>query len=94
MTVSYYILVDPDKPNNSKVGITKNPQQRLRAYRTAAPSCYFLKIYNNVERFHEKRILSLLKDTFTVKSEYVYCQPGIVKNIVEGYFEDNGIEYS
>lgn len=85
---NYYILFDPDKPQTCKVGITKNPEQRLKAYRTAAPSCTFLKVFNNIPKYHEKRILELLKDIYTVKSEFVYAPPKMIQNIVEGYFDD------
>lgn len=88
----YYIMVDPDKPNKCKLGITKNPKQRIRAYKTAAPNCYFLSTYKIPNKLHEKRILELIKDVFRVESEYVHCNPALIKNIVEGYFVDNNIE--
>jgi len=87
----YYILTDPDKTHVTKVGITKNPDNRLRAYRTAAPHAIFLGLYEIPDRAHEKRLLDLMRDQFKVKSELVYCNPQIVKNIVEGYFMDNDI---
>lgn len=88
-----YILIDPDKSHRCKVGISKNPDQRIRAYRTANPDCYFSKIYEIPHRMHEKRILSVLREAFTVRSEYVHASPKIVQNIIEGYFDDNDIEY-
>jgi len=88
MKYYYYILVDPDKPNKCKLGITKDTAQRIVAYRTAAPQCSFVKVYNNVEKFHEKKILDILKDTFRVDREYVHCNPLLVKNIIDNYFED------
>jgi|SaaInlStandDraft_4_1057021.scaffolds.fasta_scaffold03903_2 hypothetical protein len=91
--LSYYILLDPDKPNKSKVGISTNLTQRLRAYRTAAPQAKFFETYVLPDKMHEKKILELLKERFTVMSEYVHCPPSIVKNIVEGYFDDNDITY-
>lgn len=81
-------MVDPDKPSKCKVGITKDPTQRIKAYRTAAPNCYFSNVYSDVEHKHEKRILDILKDIFKVQSEYVHAEPRIVQNIVEGYFND------
>ena len=89
----YYIMVDPDKPHRCKLGITGNPASRLRAYKTAAPSCYFLKTYSIPDRCHESRILSVLKDRFRVVSEYVHCRPELVRNIVEGYLVDNSISF-
>lgn len=81
-------MVDPDKPDKCKVGITKDPKQRIRAYKTAAPNCYFSKIYEGVDKCHEKRILNLLKDVATVHREYVHYHPSMVENIIDGYFED------
>lgn len=89
--IFYYILRDPDKPHRTKLGITKDPPRRLRAYRTAAPSCVYLVVYEIPDRKIEKRILDLLRDRFMVQSEYVHCEPEIVKNIVEGYFVDYDI---
>ena len=91
--MKYYILIDPDKSNRCKLGITKNPAQRLRAYRTANPDCYFQKIYDIPDIIHEKRILNIMKDVFTVRSEYIHGSPRIIQNIIEGYFDDNDIEY-
>jgi len=91
--VYYYIMVDPCKSTKCKVGITKNPEQRLRAYKTAAPSCYFLKVYPCIERYHEKQIIDVLRDVATIESEYVHFHPELVQNIVEAYFDDNNIDY-
>lgn len=88
-----YILVDPDKSNRCKIGITKNPGQRIKPYRTANPDCYFKIIYTIPDKIHEKRIHELFRTAFTVKSEYVYCSPNIAQNIIEMYFDDNGIDY-
>lgn len=87
----YYVMLDPDKQHVCKVGITTNPTNRLRAYKTAAPHAIFLGLYEIPDRKHEKQLLELIKDRFKVKSELVYCNPQIVKNIVEGYFMDNDI---
>lgn len=92
MSIFYYILVDPDKPNRCKLGITKNPKQRLKAYRTANPQCSFLKVYTIPDKLYEKKILDILKDCFKVQREYVYASPSIVKNIIEGYFLDQDIK--
>lgn len=87
----YYVLFDPDKEHACKVGITTNPETRLKTYRTAAPNAIFIGLYSLPDKKHEKRILDLMRDRFTVRSEVVYCNPRIVKNIVEGYFLDNDI---
>ena len=86
-------MVDPDKPNKCKVGITKDPSQRIRSYKTANPGCYFAAVYKDIDKYHEKRILDLLKDVAKVQSEYIHYHPRMVQNIVEGYFVDNNIEY-
>lgn len=88
--MQYYIMVDPDKPNKCKIGITKDYTNRIRSYRTAAPQCYFHSVYNidASVKLHEKRILSILSEIVTVDREYVHCDPTIVQNIVEGYFCD------
>lgn len=89
-----YVLEDPDKLNRCKVGITKNPDQRIRPYRTSNPDCYFYKIFripDNNYRFHEREILTLLKDVFKVRSEYVYGSSKMISNIIECYLEDNDI---
>ncbi|UOK16772.1 hypothetical protein [Vibrio phage phiKT1024] len=93
MNLYLYILVDPDKTSRCKVGITKNPDQRIKAYKTANPECYFSVVYIIPDRVHEKKVLSLLKEIFTVKSEYVHSSPKIVQNIIEGYLDDNEIDY-
>ncbi len=84
----YYIMVDPDKPNRCKVGITTNILGRLRSYRTAAPNCRFAKVYTLPAKYHEKRILDLLRDITTVQSEYVHSNVEIVSRVVEGYLKD------
>jgi len=85
--------MDPDKGHVCKVGITKNPDNRLKAYRTSAPNCYYYGLYTIPDKIHEKKILDMMKDRFTVRSEVINCNPAIVKNIVESYFTDNEIEY-
>lgn len=87
----YYVLFDPDKDHVCKVGITTNPTNRLKSYKTAAPRAFYYGLYNLPDRRHERQILDLMKERFTVRSEVVYCNPHIVKNIVEGYFMDNDI---
>lgn len=84
--------MDPDKPTKTKLGITKNPSNRIKAYKTAAPGCYFQKIYELPDSVHEKKILDILKDRFKVESEYVHCHPQIVQNIVEGYLIDHQLD--
>ena len=86
-------MVDPDKPTKCKIGITTNPDQRLRTYRTAAPQAVYLKLYKVPEKYHERCVLELLKDRFRVDSEFVHCHPKLVQNIVEGYLDDKGISY-
>ena len=88
-----YIMVDPDKEHKCKVGITKNPQQRIKPYRTSNPDCFFKVVYTIPHKRHEKEILNLLKMACTVKSEYIHGSPNIVQNIIEGYFDDHDIDY-
>lgn len=87
----YYIMVDPDKKNRCKLGITKNPAQRLKAYRTSNPDCYFLQTYVLPDKKHERQILDLFADVCMVRSEYVHCNPDLAQTIIEGYFSDNDI---
>ena len=89
----YYIMVDPDKPDKCKLGITHDPRSRMRAYKTAAPNAYYLKVYRIPERVHERRILETMRKVARVQSEYVHCAPAIVQNIVECYFADHDIAY-
>ena len=89
----YYIMVDPDKPNKCKLGITTDPLNRIKAYKTAAPNCYFMETYTIPHRMHEKQILAVVKKVAKVQSEYVHCTPHLIKNIVESYFLDNDIKY-
>lgn len=93
MMLYYYIMVDPDKPNKCKLGITQDPPGRMRAYKTAAPNAYFLQTYVIPDRSHERRILETIKKVARVQSEYVHCAPAFVKNVVESYFLDNDISY-
>lgn len=93
MKLYYYILCDPDKPNVTKVGISKNPKQRLKTYRTSSPKCYFLSEYTLPDKRHEKKILNELRGAFRVISEVVYADPRLVKNVVESYFSDHDIEF-
>lgn len=89
--IFYYILVDPDKPNRCKLGITKNPKQRLKSYQTANPQCFFESVYTIPDKIHEKKLLDILNDCFRVNREYVHANPSIVKNIIEGYFLEKNI---
>ena len=89
----YYIMVDPDKPNKCKLGITYDPRSRMRAYKTAAPNAYYLQVYQIPDRVHERRILETVRKVARVQSEYVHCDPGLIRNIVECYFSDNDISY-
>lgn len=91
--IKYYILVDPDKPERCKIGITKNPDQRIRAYRTANPDCYFLEVYELPHKSHEKRILDMLRGVFTVRSEYIHGNPKTIQSMIECYFDECGIDY-
>ena len=91
--IYYYILIDPDKPRKTKVGITKNPNRRIKSYRTSAPGCFFKKIYEIPDKIHEKKILNELRAVFRVQSEYVHCHPDLVQNIIESYLDDNDIPF-
>lgn len=82
-----YILTDPDKPHRCKIGITKNPDQRVRAYKTANPQCFFSYITEIPNRRVEKEVLYQLKGAFRVDSEYVWSNPRIVQNIIEDVME-------
>ena len=84
-------MVDPDKKDRCKLGITTNINQRLRSYRTASPNCTFANVYTIPAAFHEKRILDLLRDIATVHSEYIHLNHARVSKIVEGYLKDQGI---
>ena len=88
----YYILVDPDSPGRCKLGVTKNPDQRIKAYRTGSPNCHYLVVYDGVDKKHERRILDMLRDILTVRGEVVYGSPSMIQNHVEGYFTDNEID--
>jgi predicted GIY-YIG superfamily endonuclease len=87
--VQYYYII---KIKNSliKVGITKNLDQRLRAYRTSDPQLTYYKTYElDLSRAEviriEKEILSELKRWYTCRSETVESDnPRAVEMIVEG----------
>ena len=87
----FYILVDPDKDGVYKVGITTNPKQRLKSYRTAAPQCFFHALYSIPDRKHEKRIFYELSGAFKMDSETVKGPLSIIQNIIEGYLRDHSI---
>lgn len=89
----FYILVDPSRDGVYKVGITKNPNQRLRSYRTAAPECYFHRVYSIPDRSHEKKIFYELSGAFKMNREVVYGPLSIIQNIIEGYLDDNEINH-
>jgi len=84
----FYIMNNPDVKNRCKVGITKNPDQRIKAYQTANPSCYFSYLIEIDNKVHEKLIIDILKDVFFTSREYIYGHPEIVENIISGYFDD------
>ena len=84
-------MVDPDKEGVYKVGITKNLKQRLRAYRTAAPQCHFVKVYSIPDKKHEKEIFYQLSGAFRMDKETVKGPLKIIINIIEGYLEENEI---
>ena len=86
--ITLYIMVDPDKANKCKIGITKNPKQRLTTYRTASPQCFFYSTFPIPAKKHEKQIIDIIREAFRVDREYIHCNPSIVKNIVEGYLND------
>jgi len=94
MAIYLYILADPDKPAKTKIGITKNPKQRIKSYRTSAPGSFFSALYVIPDKIHEKKILDILKDRFRVQSEYIHCQPKLVQNIIESYLIDNDIVFA
>ena len=87
----FYILVDPDKKNIYKLGITKNPDQRLRSYRTAMPQCFFDKIYRIPDKSHEKKIFYEVSGAFRMDKETVKGPLPIIKNIIEGYLHEQNL---
>ena len=86
-----YVLVDPDKNDVYKVGITTNPDQRLRTYKTAAPQAFFHVIYQIPDRKHEKKIFYELSGAFRMDGETVRGPLSIITNIIEGYLRDHSI---
>jgi len=88
----YYLMVDPDKKYKCKFGITKNPEQRIKPYRTANPQCYFSKVWDvDSDVIQEAEILRLLKDArFMVNREYIHAPASLVETIITNYFIDNG----
>lgn len=87
----FYVLNEPDRATGYKVGITVNPEQRLRAYRTASPQSYFELIYEIPDKKHEKKILYELSGAFRVDHEVVYGPLSIIQNIIEGYLDDHDL---
>jgi hypothetical protein len=84
-----YVMVDPDKKEGCKVGVSNDPARRLKTYRTSAPGAKMLKVWDVPSRDHERAIIDLLKDVFRVRSEWVYGNPGLVANIIDGYMADH-----
>lgn len=86
-------MFDPDKVYSCKLGITKNPNQRIKPYRTSNPNCYFYKIYKlqsdrSIVKKYERELLATFQTIFTVRSEYIKASPKMVSNIIESYFDD------
>lgn len=92
-----YVMVDPDKPSACKVGRTKDPAERIKAYRTGAPKCFMYAVFTipagtTHSRRLEKQILSHLKDIAFVHSEYVSLAPSLVKSVIEGLISDVAVD--
>ena len=83
-----YIAVDPERIHGCKVGISNNPERRLKSFKTANPQMYMYKTWAVPNRLHEKSILDLLHDVFNKRSEWIYGHPSLVANIIDGYFVD------
>ena len=84
----FYILNEPDRASGYKVGITTNPTQRLKTYRTASPQSYFESLYRIGDKKHEKAIFYELSGAFRMDREVVYGPLSIIKNIIEGYLDE------
>jgi predicted GIY-YIG superfamily endonuclease len=87
--VQYYYIIKI-KDSLIKVGITKNLEQRLRAYRTSDTQLEYYRTYeldlprSEVLRI-EKEILSELKRWYTCRSETIESDnPRAIEMIVEG----------
>ena len=87
----FYILSDSDRSNGHKVGITVNPDQRLRTYRTQSPGCTFHAIYPIPDKSIETKLLYELSGAFKTVREVVYGPLSIIQNIVEGYLEEHDL---
>lgn len=83
-----YVLADDERPSRCKVGVTQNPHQRLKSHRSTTPRVFFYSLYEVPTRAFERKVISHLKDIFTVHSEYVTANPEIVSRIIEGLLED------
>jgi len=89
----YYVLLDPDKPYQSKVGITKDPKQRLRAYKTQCPRCTMHKTWKIPTKVIERDLLNLFKEAhFIVEREVVFTSALMIERIVDGYIVDHDLE--
>ena len=86
-----YVAIDPDRIHGCKVGVTKDPSKRIKAFRTSSPRMSMYKTWEVPDRVHEKQILDLLRDVFELRSEWVYGYPSLVANIIDGYMLDNGL---
>lgn len=53
-----YLLINPAWPNYVKIGVTKNPQQRLAAYNTSSPKRDYKFIF--IERVKRPTIVEML----------------------------------
>jgi predicted GIY-YIG superfamily endonuclease len=88
----YYII--KIKNNLIKVGITKNLEQRLKAYRTSDPLLSYYKTYKlDLDRKEtlklEKSILNELKRWYQCRSETVESDnTRAIEMIVEGIMEE------
>ena len=88
----YYIIKIHD--SLIKVGITKNLNQRLRAYKTSNPSLRYYKTYelmvDKKRMFQiEKAILIELRRWFSCRSETVECRnTRSIEIIVDGVMEE------
>jgi len=90
----YYYYIIKIRESLIKVGITKNPEQRLKAYRTADPSLDFYKVYElPMDKREilkkEKTILSELRRWYTCRSETIESDnPRAIEMIVDGLLNE------
>lgn len=84
----FYVLTNPDVVSKCKIGITTNPESRLRSYRTANPQCSYELLTEIENRKFEKDFLFNIKAQFRVDREYVWCSPKVISSIASSMLND------